>query len=768
MQPRSQARPQASASRIATLLGHIPAVAALAAPLLLSLGLANHSLSDLDIWLHDRVGHQIMAGEGIPRTNDYSFTAPDHPWVDHEWLFQVGVAAVARPAVGPEKAAYWNGLRLVLIGLLVIVLLGGDGLLATAIGRRNWRRRAMTLAVPALITLALLWTRMILRPELISYLGFVLVVRWIDETTGSVWAMPPARASAHRHWFSPWHPSGRTMWLTLVWAQFHGFFIFVPVLWIGAAMLAPLRRWLPEISAGEISPATATASERGGGGIVRLSRACLGWAGLTFLAGLATPNGLAGLLYPFRALGQFGQTEVDLSEVISELAPLLATTDTLATTLLVFKISVAWAIVWLLVTGGRVSPLRIALWLATLAAALYSQRSLGFYSLAFYLIHSGYRSDGHLWWQKASRLWLEEKGTAWRGQAARWVPWGAAAAVFIVAAHWLPAIQNDRFYLAEGVARRFGSGLTPAQYPFHAVTTLRDHGHGTALRTINNVDVAALVVHEQAGRIYIDGRTEAYPASHWREYLQLRQGGEAAMHIIARWQTQAAVLAHRGPASHGLLQTLLASDQWRPVSADEAGIAFLPAKVVQSDVAQEVWQEALTRLHDSLPTPANGTAPGAGHRSVRSADRCLSLATLLKMAAQDSAAHQLYRLGLRYCFDHPVLNHNYGNILMEQGAFGQALEHYRRALAVNGRLVKTRVNAGICFFRLGDLTSAEQSFQTAARTDPARAEAWVNLAEVRRRRGDRAGALAAYERALDLLPHDTLLQERIKAYRRGG
>ena len=58
-------------------LGAVVQLIALALPLALGLTLAAHTLADLDIWLHDRVGRDILATGRLPHNNAYSFTAPE-------------------------------------------------------------------------------------------------------------------------------------------------------------------------------------------------------------------------------------------------------------------------------------------------------------------------------------------------------------------------------------------------------------------------------------------------------------------------------------------------------------------------------------------------------------------------------------------------------------------------------------------------------------------------------------------------------------------
>ncbi|MGH7787698.1 MAG: hypothetical protein ACRERC_12570, partial [Candidatus Binatia bacterium] len=50
--------------------------------------------ADNDLWVHLFGGRLILAQGGVPRSDAFSYTAAGLPWVDHEWLTQVGMAAL--------------------------------------------------------------------------------------------------------------------------------------------------------------------------------------------------------------------------------------------------------------------------------------------------------------------------------------------------------------------------------------------------------------------------------------------------------------------------------------------------------------------------------------------------------------------------------------------------------------------------------------------------------------------------------------------------
>ncbi|MZH03479.1 MAG: hypothetical protein F3745_08830 [Nitrospinae bacterium] len=45
--------------------------------------------ADNDLWGHIKFGQDIWTQNSLPVTNNYSYTAPDHPWNNHEWLAEI-------------------------------------------------------------------------------------------------------------------------------------------------------------------------------------------------------------------------------------------------------------------------------------------------------------------------------------------------------------------------------------------------------------------------------------------------------------------------------------------------------------------------------------------------------------------------------------------------------------------------------------------------------------------------------------------------------
>jgi len=680
-----------------------------------------HSLSDRDVWLHARVGRDILYEGRIPDTNTYSFTFPDTPWVNHEWAFQVVVAACAPPTDDPGRnVGRWHALRSSLALGLILVLLLGDG------GRARLRGESgagalLGAGAGLLLGLGLLWTRLILRPELVSFICLVIVLRNIERAL----APEAVRAAPDwRTWLDPRRPGGRALVVTLVWVQFHGFAAAVPVLWLlglVGALLGPVLRIGPHVT--DRRPGARRALAVGLGGAV-----------LALAALAVSPNGVAGWTHPLRAVGQFGGQRPDLGNIISELVPLLETTNALGTTLFLFRLSLFWGALWIIAQWGRIPLLRVLVWLAAIGIALAGQRGLGPYAVAFMLLHTSPTTGPRAPWSR----WFARPG-----RRAALAPAATAVLLATLAVLVWPRVADDRFYLGEGVARRFGGGLTPAHAPVDAALWLAGHG---ADRVVANVDAAGCLLAGTNARLWIDGRTEAYPPEAWRAYAILRQGGEPALTLLQRDRPDAVCLTNGGVFAP-LARDLVASTAWRLAHAGEAATVYVPATDPAPGTTPATRAADLLRRAEDVEL---GTA--------RRADLCLAGSFLRDLAGDRDGALAALRRGAALRPDHAVLRHNLGTALMAREEVVVARAEFLAALAANPRLADAAVNAGVCALALGDTEAAEVDFRRALAVNPRQFQAWANLGGVLARRGDTAGALEAVSRALELRPGDARLR----------
>jgi hypothetical protein len=87
--------------------------------MLLALAVSLTPIRNYDFWWHLTSGGLILSQHAVPRTDPFSFTAVNAPWVDHEWLSQVlmycGYRAVGAAGLVVLKAILVCGLALLML-----------------------------------------------------------------------------------------------------------------------------------------------------------------------------------------------------------------------------------------------------------------------------------------------------------------------------------------------------------------------------------------------------------------------------------------------------------------------------------------------------------------------------------------------------------------------------------------------------------------------------------------------------------------------------
>ncbi len=135
--------------------------------LLLALAVSLTPIRNYDFWWHLKTGSLILSQRAVPRTDPFSFTAENAPWVDHEWLSQVLMDA-GYDALGPAGLIV---LKAVLVCGLCLLMLshvrreghgpaGASILLAAALAGASFRldvrpELATLLLLPLVIDLVL-------------------------------------------------------------------------------------------------------------------------------------------------------------------------------------------------------------------------------------------------------------------------------------------------------------------------------------------------------------------------------------------------------------------------------------------------------------------------------------------------------------------------------------------------------------------------------------------------------------------------------------
>ena len=138
-------------------------------------------IPDPDVFWHLKTGQVILETGRLIHTNLFSFTYPDFPWHNLEWLFEV-VLALCYNTFG------WGGV----FGLKLVLVLATTALLARTLLRKS---PAPLLAAAVIISLlALMRFRFTERPQVVTFLFFAVAIWAVERrhtAPRSLWLLPP-------------------------------------------------------------------------------------------------------------------------------------------------------------------------------------------------------------------------------------------------------------------------------------------------------------------------------------------------------------------------------------------------------------------------------------------------------------------------------------------------------------------------------------------------------------------------------------------------
>jgi hypothetical protein len=159
---------------------------------LLAVLFSSVKLFDQDTFFH-LAGGRLVAESGLPSTNSFAFTYPDHPWKHSKWLFDLAVYASFR--IGG-----YNGIELLQVLLVVGIFLVT---IRTAVeGFKKIGTGDLLCVIPTLIlALSASRIRFPMRPHLISLLGIAVLL--------CLWTVRPRKTVL---WFGL---------LAVIWANLH-------------------------------------------------------------------------------------------------------------------------------------------------------------------------------------------------------------------------------------------------------------------------------------------------------------------------------------------------------------------------------------------------------------------------------------------------------------------------------------------------------------------------------------------------------------------
>ncbi len=484
--------------------------------ILSAFALSFRKISDFDTWWHLAAGRWIATRGAIPATDTLSHTVRDHPWINLQWGFDLGLSLLHARG-GP--------VLLCLVGAIVFSV-------AVALLLRVVRLHLGSSFGALLVVMVILTAqeRIILRPELVSFLLFVGVLAVLEHGRGR---------------------EGRGLFLLvplmIVWVNVHALFV------IGAfAIVCALV-------------GTATAP----------SRRLVVWGGAALASVLINPYGLKGALFPLRLVSRINGTNPVFQTVGEFASPFAA--DWTDVSMALYKVGLAIgcgaAVAALVVswrsprarTGARGGPfdwggLILFTGLAMVSAA--ARRNVALFAI------------GSAPFMARCLAIVLTARPGLRARAARHAPL-VAASVTIGAVLLGAAAVTGAFYKWTLEPQEFGGGVIEGTFPVRAAAFVRAAALPPTL--YNDMLGGGYLAWDDplGGGVFIDGRLEVYDTPFVTEYV-------AAMSDPVRWQAdadrygiQTAIIFHHFEYDRLLVGRLFHGTVWSLVYGDEVAAIFV-------------------------------------------------------------------------------------------------------------------------------------------------------------------------------------------------
>ncbi len=588
---------------------------------------ALHCLVSFDAWFHLSAGRYIWTERLLPKGDPFSFTRHGVTWVDHEWLYQLGLAAIH--AMGGWDLAITVKTS-VLLSAFVVVVLG----VTPRQPVWGWAVAVLAVMIGA--------ERFILRPQTISLLftaiSLVLLLRYRHSSGLWIW------------WLVP---------LQLVWVNVHGYFVIGIILTTIVLGSSRLLAWLiPDVS-WWTSDRIPWVDER------RLWWVLVSMVSIVFI----NPYGWRAVWYPVQAVQFLWEPGYVASRAVSELQslPYWFVRGRMCHQL-GYWVLAALAIVPMCLRPRRASLSLFMVFGLVLFLSLDRLRHLDLYALV------GCAIAIHSW-----DAWLAERQGGAHARAVvafRWCSWvGVCCAVLLCAGVWMRG-----YYGSWGDPRRPGFGIAQDLFPEGAVAFVSEAPVQGPL--FHNFSMGGYVLAQTYPRhkVFVDGRTELYEGSILGEYVHFSQ--DQWEEWVSRYGLEAALVGHAVQDALPLIEVIYNSPQWVPVYFDSSGIVFV-RRNGPNDVLAQTRQLDLGSMHfaadlDTVRDQYRFGMLGAVFPSAQ-----LNQGRVLMHLNLHEAALSMYQAALTLSPDVAAAHNNIGVIYGDMGRYELALEHFERAIALS-------------------------------------------------------------------------------------
>lgn len=584
---------------------------------------ANIEIKDADLWLHLATGKYILQNFYIPKVDILSAVIAGQDWINHEWLFQVIVAA-------SYQLAGFDGLitlQVVVVGLTFVLLL--------RLGQNPGRQVFTTFLL--LLILFVYQHRLTIRPDIFSLLFLTLYIQTLSQNLDR-------KISLFILFI-----------LQVLWTNIHGFFILGPLIVMTVLAGEWTKRHVPLPwewnKVGRLEDKEYT----------NLKLAL----GVIILACFFNPHTFKGVWYPLSILFSVsGDSKIFFQSIVELQNPLKLNTLFSWHVFPYYKSLIILSAGSFVLNRRKIDIGMFFFWVMFLLFSLNAVRNVVFFSFAAYF--AILTNSAMLPFDKYSIPRLIKK-TGPIVINALFILWIAQNMERDVVKGYFDFDKYERKSEYGGVSQR--------NFPYKAADFLVEHKISGDF--FNDFNSGAYLLGRTFPniKVFIDGRTEAYGIKHFEKYRKIWMEGDTELFdkVSEEYNLTGAFLnSVYAPVSKKLIKHLYDQSDWILIYFDFDATIFL------RDVPRnQPWIKALA-INFEQWSPQKIDLLKIGLRRVNPYRSVFRAYGLYNMGFTDKAKQELLQ-ALRVTEALPKAQKLLGKIYFEEENFLLAYEHLRKA-----------------------------------------------------------------------------------------
>jgi tetratricopeptide (TPR) repeat protein len=632
-------------------------------------------------------GQMVLSSPDILTKNVYSYTEPEHPFVNHHWLSGVVFYLVQKAAGFGGLVIFNTIIMLTAFSILFLVVLKKAGFGLTAL-----------FSLPVIVILSY---RSNLRPEMFSYLFIALYLYILLD-----WEKQPA--SKKIFWLIP---------LQLIWVNMHIFFLIGLLLVAGFLLEKIIRSFIPPAGGSPNRPADKK-NLKNSQLIKKLAILLVILAAVCFI----NPNGAKGALvtyYQWQNYQGFPVNASELQPIGKQLAnyPLRDVIPTQSFKPLALILALSFVFALRKKSTGSIRNWPIFYFLASVATVVIAYlilRGLILFSFIFWLVTATNFSAAF----ERLKLWLKKKWPHWEK-----IIGAAGAIVFLILVLYLGALGAAGKILNLNYKEQ-GIGLM--HEASSAATFFKTQGLKGPI--FNNADIGSYLIYYlyPQEKVFIDNRfSDAYSSQIFETFIAMTEQENIWLAMQQKYDFNSIFFYYYNTNTDEriFLRKRMNDPAWSLIYVDSYSVILIKNKpenqniIRQFGINQQNVGEKLTSL---LASNYINDQIGAGD--------------IFNIIGQEDLALDAYQQVVANWPDRSRVWLILGEVELQKNdseRAARAVDYIKTAIAKGEKTAEAYNFLGLAYYRTGQIAQAKAALEQALKINPERQDAKDGLEIIR-------------------------------------